>query len=171
MPITPFFCRLVPAANCKCGRSDEMVKAAIWNLSVLCDVRPSFSRFAVRLKNDYGKTGILNTEPDQRWKDASPLCDIIKGRPTGLWNTMLCRTYKDAKPLTKTKAQHVTLATRATSHHIKKHDIRADWNPWLQCFENLRNAKFIIYYIHDTQKVYIIKHSTVQQIWPSTVTK
>ena len=50
------------------------------------------------------------------------------------------------------------------------------WNlgrlKWLQCFQNLRNPKFIICYKqHDNQKVYIIKHSTIQQIWPSTVTK
>jgi len=46
--------------------SHEMVKEAIQNLSVLCDLRPSFSHLAVRLKNDYSKTGILNTEPDGR---------------------------------------------------------------------------------------------------------
>ena len=29
-------------------------------------------------------------------------------------------------------------ATCETSHNIKKYDIWADWNPWLQCFENLK---------------------------------
>jgi len=74
---------LQTCARCKLQQwvmSHEMVNAAIQNLSLLCDMRPLFSRFAVRLRDDYGKTGILNTEPDQRRTDVPLLCHIIQGQ-------------------------------------------------------------------------------------------
>ena len=76
MPIIRFFCRLVPACCTQqiWAMSDEMVEESVWNWSILCDLLPSFSHFAVCLKNDSGKTGILNTEPDQRWTDKPLLC-------------------------------------------------------------------------------------------------
>jgi len=73
MHITPFFCRLVPAANCNVGdvrRNGESSKSKL--VIIMWHV---FSRFAVCFKkNDYNKTGTLNTETDQRCTDAHLLC-------------------------------------------------------------------------------------------------
>jgi len=71
------------------------------------------------------RTGILNTETDDR-KMHLLYVTLFKDRPTGIWNVMLCRTYKDPEPLTKMKDAACSFASCETGHHIKKYDIRAD---------------------------------------------
>jgi hypothetical protein len=54
-------------------------------------------------------TGILTLNQTKDRKMHLLYVTIFKDRPTGLWNVMLCRTYKDAETLTKTKVQRVPL--------------------------------------------------------------
>jgi hypothetical protein len=98
--------------------------------------------------------------------------------------------------LTKMKVQRVPLKHMKPVTHTKKYDIQGDWNPWLQCLKtlNIQSSLLIISITcmalqlllglglphktppftdciqHDNKNLYILKHSTVQKIWPSTVT-
>jgi hypothetical protein len=152
------------------GMSDEIVEEAILNFSLLCDLWLSFSHFAVCLKNDYGKTSILNNEPDERWTDAPLLCHHKEIHHLSMGLLVFGMWCCDLKPL-KTKAA-CSSKTSGTSHHTKKSDIPRDWNPWLHCFENLRNPK-IHYLLHATWQSNSIHYKTfcsIKKIWVSTGT-
>jgi len=94
------------------------VKEAVQKLSLLCDPQSSFSCFTVSLKNDYGKTGILNTEPDQRRTDAPLLCHIIQGQ--AYWS-LECHALLNVQGRwthDKDEGAARSFATCETSHHI-----------------------------------------------------